>query len=226
MEKTPETLLDYLTDPRDRALLLQKPILMMPRFGELPPLAIGERRFIAACDGLYLQARSRTLCVAVKYAATPPLPFGALEEEIAMIGGPIPRRLYLEIERRAIAHSPLEWAGVIEWNERAACYELHEPTALERSRARITYRTGGLQEDCLVADVHSHGRFDACFSPTDDESDIFGIYFASVLGRCESADTIVVTMRFVVDGFHYPLPWHPWEDSKGGADADYSTASG
>lgn len=43
-----ETVLSVLTDPRDRVLLLQNPILPMPRFGTLPELQVGERRYVAA----------------------------------------------------------------------------------------------------------------------------------------------------------------------------------
>jgi len=43
---------DTVLDTRDRALFAATPMLMAPRFGLLPPLEIGQHRFVAAANGI------------------------------------------------------------------------------------------------------------------------------------------------------------------------------
>jgi hypothetical protein len=37
------------------------------------------------------------------------------------------------------------------------------------------------------------------------------VYFATVFGRCSSKESLTALTRLVIDGFHYPLDWHPWK---------------
>lgn len=101
-------------DPRDRALLGATPTVMMPRFGELDELEPGRRRFIAARDGLYMEARTRALHACLLIAPSPvALPYGEGREFIRMAGGPIPAELVQDMARRVMEVHPNEWAGVV-----------------------------------------------------------------------------------------------------------------
>ncbi len=205
--------IDYVSDPRDRARLLCNPLLMMPHHGVLPPLPLGRRRYVAAADGLYIQARNHALSVTLKFADTPALPYGPLQESVHMVGGPLPLALYRQIEDCALAQSPAEWAALVHWEPLESQYQLTIPETIECSGTHIRYRTDQIRSEYLVLNLHTHGTLPAYFSTTDDASDQLGVYFACVLGRCHSRETLECRSRIVVDGFHYPLVWHPWEES-------------
>lgn len=198
-------------DPRDAILFSQTPLLPMPRFGTLPPLEVGRRRYIVAADGLYLQARSRAMFVTCRLAEAI-TPFGELQPRIDLVDGLIPHALFAQVVRHALTHSPNEGACLIHWNPDTRGYELTIPEIVDCGQGHITYRTGMIDQDLLVLDVHTHGRYPAFFSSVDDQSDErHGCYFASVLGRCDSELTLEATSRLVVDGAFIDLPWHPWE---------------
>lgn len=195
----------------DAVLLGQTPAIMMPKFSALPELAIGHRRYVVARDGLYVQARTEALRLTIRREAfRRPLPYGVLPESVEMAVGLIPGDLYRDLCRRAVAAFPLEWAAFVILDE--GRYRIVEPPCLiSSSVGHISYRLDGIDESKVVLDIHSHGRFEAFFSDTDDESDGDGIRFASVLGRCGCVETITNVSRLVIDGEHYPLNWHPWE---------------
>lgn len=201
------------SDPRDAILFGQTPLVPMPRFGALPTLEVGRRRYIVAADGLYLQARSRVLSVTCRLAEAV-TPFGDLQPRIELVGGLIPQALFAQIAQHALKHSPNEWACLIHWNPTTRGYELSIPEVVDSGHGHITYRTDMIDQDFLVLDVHTHGRYPAFFSAVDDRSDErHGCYFASVLGRCDSQFTLEATSRLVIDGAFIELPWHPWEDA-------------
>jgi len=211
MSAQPDSL-DYLTHPRDRVLFTHTPMLMMPRCGRLPPLAVGHKRYIAAADGIYLQARHRALNLTLKLTNAD-LPYGSLAEDVDVSGGLIPRALFDEIVEHALSAAPNEWAGLIHWRENEQRYALTIPQTVVSSASIIEYRTDGIDPHCLVLDIHTHGHGEAFFSRShDDLSDQCGIYFASVLGHCYSRHRLTAVTRLVVYGQFFTLSWHPWED--------------
>jgi len=203
----------YLTDRRDATLLSVCPMLMQPRFGTLAPVAPGTKRFVAAQDGIYLEAATPAIDARVRFAATPPLPYGAVSEHITAAAGLIPRELFDFMCERAVKQCPDEYAAVVLLDANGRDYCLHEPRVKSVSGGHITYATHDFETERLVLDLHSHGHGQSFFSATDDASDQDGLYFASVLGRCGAGDTITATTRLVVDGFFVPLSWHPWSAS-------------
>lgn len=216
MRFTPETVLSYLNDERDRVLLMQNPVLPMPRFGELPSLEPGERRYVIAHDGLYVQARTLALTACARIAPTRPLPFGALSPSLELAGGLLPRAFFTRMCSEACAESPNEWAALVHWDCTSQRYIWTPTTARHRSMSRLAYDSIVRDEACLVVDVHSHGLAPPFFSATDDASDRYGVYFACVLGCCTHAMTIRACTRLVIDDLRIPLMWHPWEDERSG----------
>lgn len=207
----PTDTLDTLLHPCDRILFAQTPVIMMPRFGALPPLPVGRRRYVAAAEGLYVQARHHGLTLTLQQAAVS-LPFGPLAEDVHLVGGLIPRALYEEIRAQVLAHSPQEWAGLVHWDSEAQRYALTEPRVLTRSAQHIRYDGHAIERERLVLDVHSHGEGPAFFSDEDNRSDEFGFHFATVFGGCQSPETLTARTRLVIDGAFFDIDWHPWED--------------
>lgn len=206
--------LDYLKDSRDRAILGSTPTLMQPLYGELPPVDHYRHRFVLARDGLYLQARTPALsvCLRVTGEVLCPFPYGELQESVQLTAGKIPYSLYMEMSKRALAANPTEYACLALYDKDNNEYRLHEPGVVSASPGHIDFTTGGYDPESVVLDLHTHGEGEAFFSPTDDHSDgQGGIYFASVLGRCQSSETMTAATRIVVNGIFYPVPWTPWE---------------
>lgn len=200
---------DVVLNPRDRALFAATPMLMAPRFGLLPTLEIGQHRFVAGANGIFVQARSKALSVTFKVARTPRLPYGELREKVELAGGRIPVSLWEKMRKKAVACAPKEWAGVVVYENGA--YRLVEPEVESASGAHIRYRTEAYDDEAVALDVHSHGHGEAFFSGTDDESDRGGFYIACVLGNCRSASEITVRTRIAVRGIFYNVEWTPWE---------------
>lgn len=212
MRFTPETVLSYLDDVRDRVLLMQNPILPMPRYGELPSLEPGERRYVVADDGVYVQAKTLALSVCARIASTPPLPFGSLTPRVELSGGLLPRSFFTRMCAEALAESPNEWAALVHWDAHFQRYVWTATEARHRSTCRVVYDSAARDESCLVIDAHSHAVAPPDFSAIDDASDRYGLYFACVLGYCVSPESIRMDTRLVIDDLRIPLAWHPWED--------------
>jgi len=197
---------------RDAALLGATPTLMMPRFGELPEIGIGERRYVCARDGWYLQARSIALSVCLHLASSPrPLPYGNLMESVQMPHGLLPARMFDAFREQAAIACPVEWAGAVVIGPGTNTYQTVRPHIIDSSVGHIRYRVDDAYSDNLVLDIHSHGDSHAFFSDTDNASDRHGIYFSSVLGRCNNPARLQVVTRIVVDGYFHDIDWPPWE---------------
>ena len=121
-----------LSDPRDRILLSQAPLIPMPTFGTLPPPPMRARQYVGATDGIYVQARHHGLAVTALLSAGP-LPYGPLEPSFHLPGGLIPFELIDTLRNAAVAACPLEWAGVVHWQEQESEYRLHFPRIISRS---------------------------------------------------------------------------------------------
>lgn len=208
-----DSLYAFVSDPAQRVLLAQTPLLMMPRRGALPALRVGQRRYVAACDGIYVQARSMALEVTLLYARTPPLPFGGLPENVAFAGGLLPYAFFDSFARAARLAAPIEAAALVLWDGDRRAYRMLPRESTSASAGHITYTTGDVDDAALVLDLHSHGDGAAFFSPTDDHSDRNGVFMSCVLGHCRDPNGPEIKTRICVDGFFYPVPWVPWEVS-------------
>lgn len=203
----------YLTDPIDKALLGQTPTLMVPSRGSLPDLGIGRYRFLMGREGLHMEGRTKALHACVRLWESPrPLPYGSVEPFVRMKGGLIPAAMFQEIVREAQAASPNEWACLVVYDPDNRRYRLHKAEGADAGRGHIHYSTAGVDSECIVLDLHTHGMGKAFFSNTDDRDDTTGgIYIASVLGHCDDVARMEAVSRINVRGIYFDLPWHPWE---------------
>ena len=198
-----------LNDPRDRSRLAHAPLVPMPTFGTLPSPPLGGRQYVGAADGIYVQARHHGLAVTARLS-TILMPYGPMEPSFHLPGGLIPADLVQEMRNAAVAACPLEWVGVVQWQEQASHYQLIFPRIISRSHGDISYETDAIDPQRVVCIVHSHGLYPAFFSPQDDATDRAGLYVAVVIGPCGSASTMTYCARLVVEEHHFALRRPPW----------------
>lgn len=207
-------MLEYLPDPRDRAVLGSAPTLMQPLHSALPPCPLQAHRYVAARDGLYLQARSVGIdaCLAIAPVQYGNLPYGVLRERVRLVGGRIPYTLYRDICAQAAAAAPNEWACLILFDPDEG-YRVHVPDVDSRSAGHIRYQTGRYDPEQVVVDLHTHGQGEAFFSATDDDDDrTGGIYLSVVLGRCGVAHGPTQATRMAINGHLIPVNVQLWAD--------------
>lgn len=169
----------------DAALFAATPLMPMPRFSELAPLAEGQKRLIGACNGLYLQAITNALDVCVQVSEVP-MPYGVCFDHILCRAGPVPKALLKAFIQKAQENPTREVAAAIV--REGDGYQLVWPSILNSSGGHVRYVDSDIDDDRLVIDLHSHGRHRAFFSGQDDQSDLSrrGPYLAMVVGRCDT----------------------------------------
>jgi PRTRC genetic system protein A len=211
-------MLDYLTNPVDKACFSVTPTLMAPRFGTLPEIEVGQQRFIIAKGGVYIEARTPTLHARLRVSEPDqPFPYGDVDEHIRLTGGHIPFEVIDNARQMAVSNSPNEWGGSICWSPERG-YWLEQPEILTQTGEMLSYRNT-VDDSQLVLDIHSHGLHGAYFSGTDDADDIDrgGVYLAAVIGSCDSetatdVSTMRVALRMVINGHLIDLTRGvPWE---------------
>lgn len=195
----------YLTDARDRAVMGAVPLVMAPRFGTLPELAVGHSRFVGAGNGLFLEARSRVIHARMLMAELG-MPYGDVEPFVQIAGDELGDHLVSRAMQLAAQACPDEWAGLVIAPD-GGPQELWTPSASEASPHRVSYGAGSVDPLDVILDVHSHGRMEAFWSATDDADDAANpspVFFSGVIGR---ADTLhpTVALRLVVAGRFFVL---------------------
>lgn len=169
-------------DIKDRIIQKSCPVLMAPRYSELPEIERGYR-YLMTADGLGLEARVPWGHFRVPLWKSPrPLPYGEAETVFRLESGSMPMSL---LERcidaaRNKAEKGLEWAGWVVWDA-VDGYRLIEPEVIEESFASVCYICPDLDGAHLVMDLHSHPFDMSAFSSVDDRDDMGGIRFAGVI---------------------------------------------
>jgi PRTRC genetic system protein A len=194
----------YLSDPFDKAVCGNTPTLMAPIRGTLKPPEVGGYRYVAASDGLHIEARTGAVEARLPKARTR-LPYGDVKDGVRLVHGRIPFDLLYCALSQSLRDNPDEWAGLIVWNGNTARYELFNPDVVSASGSHVSYRDT-LPDGCeRVVDLHSHSKYDAFFSPDDDQSDGNGVYIAGVIGKCGSFGSQEMVFRMVIYGQFFPV---------------------
>lgn len=177
-------------DKKDAAISATCPVVGAPTHGQLVDLVSGQRRYIVATDGLYIEARSDVLHVCQRieaFEADTVTWAGAVKPFIRVLCRPVPRKLFADLIDRAEAATPTEMAALVVAGESG--WEIHDPGVQSASATHVTYGDLTLeQEPLLLIDAHSHGEGRAYFSQTDDASDRGrqGPHISVVFGRCHA----------------------------------------
>lgn len=200
-----EVLPSYLTGP-DRAILGQMPALMVPALGELPACEVGQRRFLLASDGVYVEARTPSLHVRAPISETS-LPFGHVEPCCELTGGLMPAALGQALVDAALEAFPNETASLVIYRPSLGRYALNRPDIASASVAHVKLdHWADVDDHHLAVDVHTHGKLVPYFSSTDDASDrsIHEPHISLVFGHCCEGD-VSVTGRICVGNYLVPL---------------------
>jgi len=150
--------------------------------------------YIIAENGLFIRAQNplikATACISpVEIRGLRPL-----EEEIELVHGKIPERLYDLSLSTLMANSEMEQYLAITWENG---YRLTAPPQ-ERSGASVEYHT----LPSLIMDIHSHGYFEAFFSMIDD-ADEQGLRLYMVVGKL---DTLLPEEELTLGAYGYFIP--------------------
>lgn len=191
--------------PLDLTLQGQVPTVMVPKFGAFTPLRRDGHRFLAASNGLWLEARRPWvhLIWPVALQDRVAMPYGDLQAKIDLTIK-LPMHLFLRFAAEARDQLPNEHAAWITCRADGSL-AYRQVAVLEATPDRHRYHMPTLEAgEHPFIDLHSHGRDRAYFSPVDDASD-FGEYkIAAVLGHCHR-DTPQLDVRLCAGGLFIPL---------------------
>jgi PRTRC genetic system protein A len=197
-------------DKRDAALAKSFPVVTVPKYGDFEPMAHNGQRLLIAGNGFFLEVRRDWIhaiqrCAitlgAVRYPFGDMLPFSHIA-----FGHQIPQLMaaFLSIAQR---HFPDEVGGVLLYNRTSQCYTLKECASIAASSASLKYSPPSLSEtESIAVDIHSHGRYEARFSSTDDADDIDGVKIAMVVGLVDTP-TPTLCMRLCLSGLLLDMRW-------------------
>jgi PRTRC genetic system protein A len=199
-------------NPYDVSLRAHLPTVMVPRYEALSPCPQGRMRLLMAQDGLYLEASTPWADLRLPLWRTQRiLPYGPVEPQdgfSAAVPGLAPLLAAIASEAAKFAEHNLEWASWIVWEEGRGFR--YQPLEFEATPARARYRVPSLPEGTwLVADIHSHGRGRAFFSPEDDLDDQAGLKISIVLGSYDPGrrgQPFLCVVRYCIYGFFLEPP--------------------
>lgn len=193
--------------PTDIFMQDRFPILAAPKLGQFEEIDREGHRYLVAADGLWIEVRTAWLYFRQKIGASGvAVPYGTLSPEIRFLCPPIPKTLLEAFAQASREASPNEIAGQIIWNRETGEFRLQLLDFTSNGPGHINYLTPEYGAgEVMVVDLHSHGRFDAFFSNTDDIDDAGQIKIAGVVGRCgENGERML--MRLCVLGMYCYLP--------------------
>lgn len=187
----------------DDALRLALPLVHAPVQGDLEPLSAG-MRIIVASNGVFREIATPWLHAIACIGATQPLPYGAMQERVTLRCGIVPPQLFREFTAWAEQSMPNECAAAFIWSARTGQWRMAPRAALSASGAHVTYAEAPLSDgESMVVDIHSHARFSAGFSSTDDRDDLGSIKICSVIGDIHQpgARTQAHRINLIMDRF-------------------------
>jgi PRTRC genetic system protein A len=202
-----------VVDRRDAALQAICPCTPVPKFGDLGSAGAGQRVLVAA-DGVFLEVTRPWLRCVLRLAgipSTPPLPYGSMKESIRFTFGVIPIDLLEAFAEHGRRHLPNEVAGALVHDALSNTLRLVIHESITAGPGGVAYRMPNLApSESIAVDLHTHGRYRACWSTTDDADDqgvkVCGVFGSLHRGRPTAA------FRLAVNGAFRALA-HPWQES-------------
>jgi PRTRC genetic system protein A len=186
-------------DPRDTLLQSHTPAIMVPRYGELPPMDIYKsgHRYLVAEDGLWLELRRPWLHARTPWAAAArPMPYGKVEALVQYaFSQEALHDAYARFVDDAYAAMPNECAGWGVYSERTGALDYRALIALDASPGGVTFHRPLLADhEHLAVDLHSHGAGAAFFSETDDADDAGEVKISVVVGTLDREPTFATRL--------------------------------
>lgn len=157
--------------------------------------------YVLAGDGVYLVTENRYLAVRVPVASGQVRGLRPIYPSLELKNGRIPQELWdhAVAVARAWATCGHEVMLIVTYEDTAG-YQLSVPRQAT-SRTNVVYRP----RDRTVLEIHSHHRFPARFSPTDD-GDEQRLCLYGVIGRLDQKRS-EVALRVGAYGSFLPVPW-------------------
>ncbi|MFJ1256378.1 PRTRC system protein A [Cupriavidus sp. CuC1] len=202
-------------NPFDSTLQRSFPTVMVPTREPVAEMTTAGERLLVASNGVFIEIFRpwiRLIRRISSYAVSTAIPYGVVEEVTELLCGRVPPELIGAFAEQARAARPNETGGWIVWNPGTKVFRLVPVVVLSHDSASLRYDRPQLPDgEVLVADCHSHGRFAAGFSTTDDQDDRFDVKFAVVLGRCHTR-SMDVALRLCAKGIfersrNIPVSW-------------------
>jgi PRTRC genetic system protein A len=193
----------------DTALQSATPTVMVPRHEPFVPMAQVGHRFLAAADGLWLEARRAWLYLRWNLAkqAQVAMPYGAITPVVQV--QKVPGCLVEEFIAFAKDVCPLECAAWIVWNALTDKCRLIKMVPTSVSNASVQFVRPALAEyEHLVVDLHSHGCIPAFFSSEDNRDDCGEFKVAGVFGRLDG--DVECRFRLCANGLYIDMG-NQWE---------------
>jgi PRTRC genetic system protein A len=166
--------------------------------------------YVLGGDGLFIAARNRYLDARVPVASAPVRGLPPLFPSVALRTGRLPQEIWNVIVAVSCAWARAEREVLfsVVYDE-VLGYQVVQPRQATGSTT-VRYRPiAG-----AVLEIHSHHRFAACFSATDD-ADEQSLRVYGVLGRLGS-NRPEVALRVGAYGYFMPVPWEAVFDGKRG----------
>lgn len=200
--------------PADLALQQSFPSVMVPRFGEVAPMGGPGERLLIAANGVFLEIVRpwiRVVRLLGKFQHRTAIPYGEAEEVTELFCGRVPPDVIGEFAVMARAAYPNETGAFVVWHSKARSFRLAPVRLLDQGAGHLKYDRPVLGDDeVLVVDCHSHGRYPAFFSSTDDTDDRHDVKFAFVIGNCD-APVPSMALRLCAKGIFENVEKVPYE---------------
>ena len=183
----------------DLALMATTPVEMVPLLGQFEPIDRIGHRFLAAKDGLWLEARRAWGRVVWPLAHQDPavrMPFGQLAPDVEL-AFELPKNLIGKFVQDARAAHPAEVGAVVIWNSRCRTVRYHLCETVEAGVGHLRQRWPELSADeAICMDLHSHGPIPAYFSAEDRKDTGSEMVVAVVVGKVDLEEPEVVVSLF------------------------------
>ncbi len=174
----------------DMVLQRSFPSVMVPRREPVEPMQSAGERLLIAENGVFLEIERPWISLVrriASFSAAPAIPYGRVAEYTELIFGRVPDALIGEFVAMARAANPNETGAWIVWSTTTHQFRLVPVKILSNSSESLKYERPELGPDeGLIIDCHSHGRYPAFFSTTDNEDDKHDLKFSLVVGNCAS----------------------------------------
>ena len=163
------------------------PTVMVPRYVPFEPLAGHGHRFLAARDGLHIEARRSWLHAILPVGSSAvQLPYGAVTPQVRFrlhgLAGLVAR--FIAEARMAC---PMEHAAWLLSDPATGHLQYAEGAVISQGPAHIRYRRPKFSASQMLAvDLHSHGRHEAGFSSVDDEDAADDAKLEIVIGNLDA----------------------------------------
>ncbi len=183
----------------DLALMANAPVEMVPLFGEFERLDRIGHRFLAAKDGLWLEARREWGRLVWPLAHQDPLvrmPFGKLEQHVELAFD-LPLASIKQFIRDALQVHPAEVGAAVIWDSNKASARYHLCETISAGVGHLREKWPRLEaHESVCMDFHSHGPIAAYFSTQDRQDTGSEMVVAVVVGKLDLDDPEVAISLF------------------------------